>query len=98
MKNLLVYQQDKDNKCIWHLTSDRSKQDKNWQKLSLTIDLKNGDPRFFIESHFDKRPPNSGLIAFSQIKFFYNACDKSDVNYCGKKDNDETTDYPNDLP
>jgi hypothetical protein len=98
MENVLVYQQDNDNQCIWSLMNDKNKEDEYWQKISLTIDLKDGDPRFFIETHFDNRPPNSGLLAISEIKFFYNSCEKNDANYCGNQKSNETTDNPNELP
>ena len=108
IKNLVIYQQETQNRCIWKAAIDQSVPNsaQDWQKLSLAVDLSNGDPRFFIEAHFDNRPPHTGFVAISAINFFHNSCKRNDANQCGTPVSNEPEDstapteddYLNDLP
>ena len=108
VKDMIVWQQEKENRCLWRQGSDHSSgvetPPQEWRKLSLSIDLTYGSPRFFIETHFDNRPPNEGLVAISEIQFLYTQCRRNFVNNCGQhrtstEDPDlSTDDYVNDLP
>ncbi|XP_054162224.1 uncharacterized protein LOC128960175 [Oppia nitens] len=109
IKELIVFQQDNQNQCIYsanknHQNSDNSDETltENWRQLSLTIDLKYGSsPRFFIETHFNNRAHNEGIIALSDIKFIFKRCQHNYVNYCKEgivDQNKPNTDYQNDFP
>jgi len=77
---LYVIQQDIRNKCIWSETNaDYSGQ---WREAQMTIDLRDGGSRFFIEAHVNSRPPNDGTIAISRIGFHYGVCPFSQTNNC----------------
>ena len=103
IKNLIVYQQEVENRCIWSAIAGDSgmKPSEKWQKLSLTVDLQYGDPRYFIETHFDNRPPNKGFVAIFAINFFESGCTRNEANQCVQPLSDsseDSTDYPNDMP
>ncbi|CAG2103134.1 unnamed protein product [Medioppia subpectinata] len=110
MKEMIVYQQEGENRCLWSYSSHETSGDsigtttEMWHKLSLGVDLTAGSPRFFVETHFDNRPPNVGSLAISRIQFTCNECQQNSANNCGHKPvvNDEsdssTDDYQNDFP
>ena len=106
IKNILVFQQEVDNRCVWSaVTGDEGLNESIvWQRVSLTVDLQYGDPRYFIEVRFDNRPPNKGFVAISDIRFFHNGCNGNDANQCRQQNTmsdepeDTTEDYPNDWP
>lgn len=70
-KSLYIIQQDKKNYCVLQVRNTRAQ---GWANSSVTIDLSNGSPRFFIEAHFDCLPPKYGSIAISNMAFTYGKC------------------------
>ncbi len=80
---MYVIQQDIANKCIWVDNNQQIDNFGQWRQTKLTIDLRDGEPRFYIEAHFNPRPPNYGIIAISQITFSYGVCDYNYANQCG---------------
>ena len=66
---MYIIQQDIDNKCIWIDNNESVDNYGRWREATLTIDLRDGEPRFYIEAHIDIRPPNYGIIAISNISF-----------------------------
>jgi hypothetical protein len=79
---MYVIQQDIANKCIWVDANEQIDTIGQWKQIKLTVDLRDGEPRFYIEAHFNPRPPHYGTIAISQISFSYGACDYNYANQC----------------
>lgn len=79
---LFLVQQDIRNKCIWVDNNDPVDNRGQWQEAKLTIDLRDGNPRFFIEAHIDSRLQRYGTIAISRIGFSYGVCPHDDTNFC----------------
>lgn len=82
-KVIYLIQQDQDNTCIWQKNNDPSDTERIWREATFTIDLRNGDPRFFIEVHIDPRSPQHGIVAFSEISFAYTPCEVNYTQECG---------------
>ena len=78
-----VIQQDKENKCLF--VDENEKKDLNgvWRNINLQLDLTDGEPRFFIEAHYDQTLQNQhGYIAIASFSFEFGNCRKDDVNHC----------------
>ena len=55
-----------------------------WNQVSLTINLLNGDPRFFIEAQINQNTlSNYGVAAISKIEFVYEPCIVNNAKPCG---------------
>ncbi|XP_054169282.1 uncharacterized protein LOC128966456 [Oppia nitens] len=81
-KKIHIIQQDVENKCIWVDNNQVVDTNGKWKEAKMTIDLSDGNPRFFIEGHIDVRPPNYGTIAISRLTFSYGNCLYDDTNHC----------------
>jgi hypothetical protein len=79
---MYVIQQDVANKCIFVDNNQRIDERGEWRQIKLSIDLRDGEPRFYIEAHFNPRPPYYGTIAISQVSFSYGVCDYNYANQC----------------
>ena len=83
---LFLVQQDIQNTCIWVDNNDPIDIRGQWRDASMTIDLRNGNPRFFIEAHIDSRYEKFGTIAINSIAFGYGVCPHDDTNFCQPPD------------
>jgi len=68
VQSLSVIQQDKMNSNIW--TS--SMKSFVFQRKYINVDLTRGEPRFFIEAHFE--PKQVGIVAIDNLQLVYNRC------------------------
>ncbi|KPM02480.1 hypothetical protein QR98_0008940 [Sarcoptes scabiei] len=78
-QNFYVIQQDKENKCIF---ADRRLQQKlnRWNEIEIQLDLRDGDPRFFLEIHYNKNI--AGLFAIGRFSFGHGVCRQPQPNQC----------------
>lgn len=79
IENLYLIQQDVRNYCIWQKRNDHSYR---WTNTSVTIELSEGSPRFFIEFRFNPHLNKFGFIGISDMKFKYGECDHNEANEC----------------
>ncbi|KAH7643552.1 uncharacterized protein LOC124494263 [Dermatophagoides farinae] len=78
-QSFFVIQQDKENKCIF---ADHDVQNKpnQWNEIEIQLDLSDGDPRFFLETHFQQG--KFGFFAIDKFSFGYGQCKNPSPNYC----------------
>lgn len=84
---LFVIQQDIENKCIWADHNDIVDINGQWRDTQMTINMRDGIPRFFIEAHIDGRPPNYGTIAINKLSISNGVCSNDSTNNCQRRDN-----------
>lgn len=82
---MTVYQQDKDNYCIWRSSPYQVEPTRNTQMVNLTVDLFRGDPRYFIEAYL-KRPTADarGALALVSLRLAYQQCSVDQANQCNQ--------------
>ena len=83
---LFVIQQDIQNKCLFADFNESVDNSGQWRGTQMNVDLRDGNPRFFIEAHINGRPPHYGTIAIKSISFSYGICDFDDTNNCRRRE------------
>ena len=78
-ENFFVIQQDKENKCIF-ADHDLQTKSNRWNEIEIQLDLNDGDPRFFLETHYHQG--KTGFFAIDKFTFGYGKCKNPAPNYC----------------
>lgn len=82
-KTFIVVQQDKENHCIYY-DDDLQRNLNRWKEIEIQLDLRNGDPRFFLEVHYDAIQNNQdqGIFGIGKFSFGFGECSQPEHNRC----------------
>ncbi len=79
-KMILTQQNQNHNRCLWQTINNKVNSD--WKIITVNVDFRKGEPRFFIDALTDHKRPNRGSFAISKLWFSYGNCEKNDIVFC----------------